>query len=154
MTGAGAGAPGMTSLAALGINPPPPPPPPATPNPDAGPPSVMICLENLVSEEELKSDEEYPVRKMWPTSRCPTYAHPCGVAQAIKQDIEEECKKSGPIVRLEIPRPGTEGVDPSTVGKAFIAFETVAAAQAAVTALDGESKLALKFGRTGWRECK
>lgn len=116
---------GMTSLAALGITPAPPPPPNSgageallqkPPPPPGEAPKTKICLENLVSEEELKDDEEY---------------------EGIKQDIEEECAKSGKVLQLIIPRPGAVGVTAGTVGKAYVAFESGVAASKAIAALNG-----------------
>ncbi len=44
-------------------------------------------------------------------------------------------------MRLAVPRPGDAGIDPSMVGKAFVAFDTTVAAAKAVAALNNR-----KFG--------
>ena len=44
-------------------------------------------------------------------------------------------------MRCEVPRPGVDGVDAAMVGKAFVAFDSEAAATAAIASLNGR-----KFG--------
>ena len=63
----------------------------------AGPglPTEVLCLLNMVTEEELKDEEEY---------------------EDILEDIREECGKYGEVRSLEIPRP-LPGVDVPGVGK-------------------------------------
>jgi splicing factor U2AF subunit len=53
----------------------------------AGPPTEVLCLMNMVTEEELTNDEEY---------------------EEIVEDIKEECNKYGNVISAEIPRPGYE----------------------------------------------
>uniref|UniRef100_A0A183CN08 U2 snRNP auxiliary factor large subunit n=1 Tax=Globodera pallida TaxID=36090 RepID=A0A183CN08_GLOPA len=51
----------------------------------AGPPTEVLCLMNMVTEEEIQLDEDY---------------------EDITEDIREECNKFGNVVSMEIPRPG------------------------------------------------
>uniref|UniRef100_A0A915EHJ1 RRM domain-containing protein n=1 Tax=Ditylenchus dipsaci TaxID=166011 RepID=A0A915EHJ1_9BILA len=53
----------------------------------AGPPTEILCLMNMVTEDDLKEDEEY---------------------EDILEDIREECAKYGNVRSLEIPRPYPE----------------------------------------------
>lgn len=88
---------------------PPVPPVPAT--------QCHICLENLVIVSELNEDTEYA---------------------DLKDEIQRECAKSGPVVRLSVPRPGNPAVA-ALVGKAFVQYQTPAAAQQAVRTLNGRT---------------
>merc|ERR1719284_2273234 len=63
-----------------------------------GLPTEVLCLLNMVTEEELKDEEEY---------------------EDILEDIREECSKYGEVRSLEIPRP-LPGVDVPGVGKVFV----------------------------------
>ncbi len=55
------------------------------------------------------------------------------------EDITLECRKNGRVVvRLEVPRPAT-AADASTVGKAYVQFDSAASAATAVAALDGRT---------------
>ena len=58
-------------------------------------PTEVLCLLNMVTEEELRDEEEY---------------------EDILEDIREECSKYGEVRSLEIPRP-LPGVDVPGVGK-------------------------------------
>ena len=60
-----------------------------------GLPTEVLCLLNMVTEEELRDEEEY---------------------EDILEDIREECSKYGDVRSLEIPRP-LPGVDVPGVGK-------------------------------------
>ena len=60
-----------------------------------GLPTEVLCLLNMVTEEELRDEEEY---------------------EDILEDIREECSKYGEVRSLEIPRP-LPGVDVPGVGK-------------------------------------
>uniref|UniRef100_A0A1I7X2P0 RRM domain-containing protein n=1 Tax=Heterorhabditis bacteriophora TaxID=37862 RepID=A0A1I7X2P0_HETBA len=66
----------------------------------AGMPTEVLCLMNMVVEEELKDDEEY---------------------EDILEDIREECSKYGIVRSLEVPRP-VPGVDVSGIGKVWILY--------------------------------
>merc|ERR1712087_756885 len=60
--------------------------------------SSLPGLLNMVTEEELRDEEEY---------------------EDILEDIREECGKYGEVRSLEIPRP-LPGVDVPGVGKVFV----------------------------------
>ncbi|KAK0427560.1 hypothetical protein QR680_010294 [Steinernema hermaphroditum] len=77
----------------------------------AGQPTEVLCLMNMVTEEDLKDDEEY---------------------EDIVEDIREECLKYGHVRSLEIPRPGMVGV-----GKVFVEFSDANECQKAQAALTG-----------------
>ena len=63
-----------------------------------GLPTEVLCLLNMVTEEELRDEEEY---------------------EDILEDIREECSKYGEVRSLEIPRP-LPGVDVPGVGKVCV----------------------------------
>nr|CAD2146591.1 unnamed protein product [Meloidogyne enterolobii] len=79
----------------------------------AGPPTEVLCLMNLVVEEELQKDDEY---------------------EEILEDIRDECNKYGNVISLEIPRPGYEE---RGVGKVFVEFQSKEECQKAQAALTG-----------------
>ncbi|CAF3066464.1 unnamed protein product [Rotaria sp. Silwood2] len=75
----------------------------------------VLCLLNMVTEEELRDDEEY---------------------EDIMEDVREECGKYGLVKSLEIPRP-IQGVDVPGVGKIFVEFTSISECQKAQQALTG-----------------
>ena len=75
----------------------------------------VLCLMNMVSPDELVSDEDY---------------------DEIFDDIREETSKYGRIRSLQIPRPTSE-YQVSGVGKIFIEYATSGEAQKANDALAG-----------------
>jgi len=75
----------------------------------------VLCLLNMVDEEELKDEEEY---------------------EDILEDIREECGKFGEVKSLEIPRP-VPGVEVPGLGKVFIEFANSSDCQAAQLSLTG-----------------
>ncbi|KAJ4325165.1 hypothetical protein N0V94_000879 [Neodidymelliopsis sp. IMI 364377] len=77
--------------------------------------SRVICLMNMVTSDELINDEEY---------------------DEIKEDIEEECGKYGPIVETKIPRPAGARINLG-VGKIYIKYQDTESAQKAIKALAG-----------------
>ncbi|KAI0570854.1 RNA-binding protein [Pyrenophora tritici-repentis] len=77
--------------------------------------SRVVCLMNMVTSDELLNDEEY---------------------EEIKEDIEEECGKYGPIVETKIPRPAGARVNLG-VGKIYIKYQDTESAQKAIKALAG-----------------
>lgn len=77
--------------------------------------SRVICLMNMVTSDELLNDEEY---------------------EEIKEDIEEECGKYGPIIDIKIPRPAGARVNLG-VGKIYIKYQDTESAQKAIKALAG-----------------
>ncbi|TMW57056.1 hypothetical protein Poli38472_002981 [Pythium oligandrum] len=81
--------------------------------------SVVVKMANMVSEDELRDDEEYA---------------------DLKEDVEEECKRFGLVVAMEIPRP-KDGEDVPGVGNIYVQFEDASQSGAALKALSGR-----KFG--------
>jgi splicing factor U2AF subunit len=75
----------------------------------------VLCLLNMVTEEELRDDEEY---------------------EDIMEDVREECGRYGFVKSLEIPRP-IQGVDVPGVGKIFVEFTSISECQKAQQALTG-----------------
>lgn len=75
----------------------------------------ILCLMNMVTEEELLDDEEY---------------------EDITEDVKEECGKFGPVKSVEIPRPRA-GQDASGVGKVYVEFMSLEGCNAAMNALSG-----------------
>jgi len=75
----------------------------------------VLCLLNMVTEEELRDEDEF---------------------EDIMEDVREECGRYGRVKSLEIPRPIT-GVDVPGVGKIFVEFESVSECQKAQQALTG-----------------
>ncbi|EPB72707.1 hypothetical protein ANCCEY_08194 [Ancylostoma ceylanicum] len=78
-------------------------------------PTEVLCLMNMMVEDELKDDEDY---------------------EDILEDIREECSKYGIVRSLEVPRP-IPGVEVSGIGKVFVEFATCADCQKAQAALTG-----------------
>ncbi|CAF4490317.1 unnamed protein product [Rotaria socialis] len=83
----------------------------------------VLCLLNMVTEEELRDDEEYEG----------TYYI---YRNNIMEDVREECGKYGFVKSLEIPRP-IQGVDVPGVGKIFVEFTSINECQKAQQALTG-----------------
>ncbi|CAF0795956.1 unnamed protein product [Didymodactylos carnosus] len=81
----------------------------------SGPVTEVLCLLNMVTEDELKDDEEF---------------------EDIMEDVREECGKYGSVKSLEIPRP-IMGVDVPGVGKIFVEFTSISECQKAQQALTG-----------------
>ncbi|CAI2349604.1 unnamed protein product [Caenorhabditis sp. 36 PRJEB53466] len=81
----------------------------------AGRATEILCLMNMVTEEELRNDEDY---------------------EEILEDVREECSKYGIVRSLEIPRP-YEGHAVPGVGKVFVEFATTSDCQRAQAALTG-----------------
>ena len=73
----------------------------------------VVLLKNMVTLEELRDDSEY---------------------QDIMLDVKDECSKFGPVLKVVIPREGVESVG---IGRVFVEFDQVPAAQAAADALGG-----------------
>ncbi|KAL6703747.1 hypothetical protein ACN47E_009128 [Coniothyrium glycines] len=77
--------------------------------------SRVICLMNMVTQDDLINDDEY---------------------EEIKEDVEEECGKYGQILETKIPRPAGARTS-SGVGKIYIKYVDIDAAQKAIKALAG-----------------
>lgn len=68
---------------------------PANSQANSQPPSEVLCLMNMVSEEDLMDDDDY---------------------EDILDDIRMECSKYGFVKSIDIPRP-IKGVDVPGIGK-------------------------------------
>merc|ERR1711881_772985 len=77
--------------------------------------TTVVCLMNMVTQEELRDDEEY---------------------EDIVDDIHDECGKYGRVVSVEIPRP-TPGVEVTGLGKVFVEFAAVGDSIKAMNGLAG-----------------
>jgi splicing factor U2AF subunit len=83
--------------------------------PGGVPATEVLCLLNMVTEEELVDDDEY---------------------EEILEDVKEECNKYGLVKSIEIPRP-IQGVEVPGVSKIFVEFVNKAECQKAQQALTG-----------------
>jgi len=95
--------------------------------------SRVVCLMNMVTSDELLNDDEYEGKRL-PSSCTLTYHTDEHVE--IKEDIEEECGKYGPIIETKIPRPAGARVNLG-VGKIYIKYQDTESAQKAIKALAG-----------------
>lgn len=83
----------------------------------APPTTRLLRLENLLTEESLKDDQEY--------------------AECV-EDIRGECERFGTITSFVIPRPSElHGKAPSDVGKCFVLYAELSAASRAYQQLHG-----------------
>lgn len=73
-----------------------PPPPPRTP-------TRILVLLNMVANEDLESDEEY---------------------SGLMEEVEEEVRKFGKLLSIQIPRKASGSIEPSAVGKIFLEYAT------------------------------
>ena len=80
-----------------------------------GPATQVLCLLNMITEEDLTNDEEF---------------------EDILDDVRCECSKYGTVVSLEIPRP-VPGHEIRGVGKVFVEFTSPSDCQKAQAALTG-----------------
>ncbi|CAH1421438.1 unnamed protein product [Lactuca virosa] len=80
----------------------------------------VLCLTQVVTEDELKDDEDY---------------------QDILEDMKIECGKFGSLVNVVIPRPNPTGEPAPGVGKVFLEYADVESAAKARGGLNGR-----KFG--------
>mmetsp|Transcript_24987 Transcript_24987/g.28593 ORF Transcript_24987/g.28593 Transcript_24987/m.28593 type:complete len:190 (+) Transcript_24987:1150-1719(+) len=78
--------------------PPPPPPPP----PQQTKTRILVLL-NMVSDEDLKTDEEY---------------------SGLIEEVEEEVRKFGKLLSMQIPRKSTLTIEASAFGKIFLEYAT------------------------------
>jgi hypothetical protein len=94
-------------------------PPPFSSTASASPfPSTsrILVLHNMVTEEDLATDEDY---------------------QALTQEVREECSKYGTLVNMIIPRPGDSTYSLTAVGKIFLQYALVSDALQAQGELQG-----------------
>ncbi|KAI6234942.1 Splicing factor U2AF subunit [Aphelenchoides fujianensis] len=80
-----------------------------------GPATEVLCLLNMITEDDLRDDVEF---------------------EDIKEDIKDECSKYGTVISLEIPRP-VPGHEIKGVGKVFVEFSSPSECQKAQAALTG-----------------
>jgi len=102
--------------AALGI--------PADISSNQGPPAgevkvtKVLCLKNMLTEDELKDDEEFG---------------------EIKEEMMEECGKHGKITSMEIPRPASDGTEVAGLSNVYVEYEEESSASTALSVLQGRS---------------
>ena len=80
-----------------------------------GQPTEVLCLLNMVTDDDLKDEEEY---------------------EDILDDIKEKCATYGEVKSIEIPRP-VPGVEVPGLGKVFVEFHGTTECQKAQHALTG-----------------
>ena len=83
-------------------------------------PSRILVLSNMVTQEDLQSDEDY---------------------QGLQDEVREECAKFGQLRGMQIPRNAGGNIQQSAILKIFLEYATVQDAQAAERELKGR-----KFG--------
>ncbi|XP_071733904.1 splicing factor U2af large subunit A isoform X2 [Rutidosis leptorrhynchoides] len=84
------------------------------------PPTKVVSLTQVVTEEELVNDEDY---------------------QDILEDMKLECEKFGSLVNVVIPRPNPNGEPVAGVGKVFLEYADTESSSKARAGLNGR-----KFG--------
>lgn len=94
--------------------------------------SRVLCLLNMVTSDELINDDDYEGT----LQAAPPLWKAANHISEIKEDVEEECAKYGPIVEVKIPRPAGARTNPG-VGKIYIKYENAESAQKAISALAG-----------------
>ncbi|MCO5547074.1 hypothetical protein L7F22_000515 [Adiantum nelumboides] len=92
-------------------------------------PTKVVSLNQLVSVDDLRDDQEY---------------------SDIYDDIKEECSKFGMVTKLIIPRPQTTGAEVAGLGKAFVEYSDTEGARKAKASLhqrkfDGNSVIATYY---------
>ena len=100
----------------MAVAPPPPPPPMAA----AVIPSRILVLSNMVTNDDLASDDDYT---------------------GLVDEVREECAKFGQLRNLSIPRQAGGPIQASAMGKIFLEYATAQDAMAASKELAGR-----KFG--------
>jgi len=75
----------------------------------------ILCLMNMITEEEIMDDEEF---------------------EDIMEDVKEECSKFGTVKSVEIPRPRA-GQEVTGVGKVYVEFTNLEGCNKAMNALSG-----------------
>jgi len=80
------------------------------------PPSTVLVMSNMVTLDELKSDEDF---------------------EDVLLDTKEECEKFGVVVSVKIPRPSGDGTAVPGLGKVFVLFNSKEAAASTRDALHG-----------------
>lgn len=85
-----------------------------------GKPTRILVLSNMVTDDDLATDEDY---------------------EGLQQEVREECAKFGQLKGMHIPRKAGVNVEQSAVKKIFLEYASVQDAQAAERELSGR-----KFG--------
>lgn len=76
-------------------------PPPAPP---LRKPTRILVLLNMVANEDLESDSEY---------------------SGLVEEVEEEVRKFGKLLSVQIPRKASATIEPSAVGKIYLEYATI-----------------------------
>lgn len=71
--------------------------------PPARTPTRILVLLNMVANEDLESDMEY---------------------SGLMEEVEEEVRKFGKLLSIQIPRKASASIEPSAVGKIFLEYAT------------------------------
>ena len=80
----------------------PPPAPPPPPPPQRS--TRILVLLNMVANEDLESDAEY---------------------SGLMEEVEEEVRKFGKLLSIQIPRKATATIEASAVGKIYLEYATI-----------------------------
>ena len=89
--------------------------PPAPPPPSRISTRILVLL-NMVSNEDLESDVEY---------------------SGLMEEVEEEVRKFGKLLSIQIPRKASPTIEPSAVGKIFLEYATIQDSENAEKELSG-----------------
>jgi splicing factor U2AF subunit len=92
------------------------PPPVLTPPVPSNIPTRILVLLNMVTDEDLATDDDY---------------------QGLFDEVRAECAKYGSLKQLIIPRVAGRGIEPSAIRKVFLEYASVMDAQAAQKELAG-----------------
>lgn len=95
---------------------PPPAPTAAATAPSQSMPTRVLVLSNMVTDDDLSTEEDY---------------------QGLKEEVQEECAKYGRLLNIRIPRSGDPGAEHSAIRKIFLEYAEVTDAQAAEQELNG-----------------
>lgn len=104
---------------------------PGMANMGPGQATEVLCLLNMVVEEELKDEVIFRLVELSGDTLVFQEEY-----EDILEDIREECSKFGEVKSLEIPRP-VPGVEVPGLGKVFIEFTSSSDCQAAQLSLTG-----------------
>ncbi|CAH2076387.1 unnamed protein product, partial [Thlaspi arvense] len=88
--------------------------------PPGAPATTVVCLTQVVTEDELRDDEEY---------------------EDIMEDMRQEGGKFGALTNVVIPRPSTNGEPVPGLGKVFLKYEDTDSSSRARSGMNGR-----KFG--------
>ena len=76
----------------------------APPLPPPRQPTRILVLLNMVANEDLETDSEYA---------------------GLMEEVEEEVRKFGKLLSIQIPRKASGTIEPSAVGKIFLEYATI-----------------------------